>query len=66
MPRKKRNSSVLEKIEQQTIGFQSIDPNLDFGDSISLRHLSDLTEQLRDELNQYNMMLNTSIRQRKT
>ena len=59
MPRKKRTSSVLEKTQQQTIGFQSIDPMLDFGDSISLKHLAELTGQLRDELNQYNKMLNT-------
>ncbi|WP_375507214.1 hypothetical protein [uncultured Nostoc sp.] len=59
MPRKKRTSSVLEKTEQQTIGFQSIDPVLDFGDSISLQHLTELTGELRNELNQYNKMLNT-------
>jgi hypothetical protein len=59
MPRQKRNSSVLEKIEKQTIGFQSIDPSLDFGGSISLQHLAELTGELRDELNQYNQMLNT-------
>ncbi|MDZ7958017.1 MAG: hypothetical protein RMY34_08950 [Aulosira sp. DedQUE10] len=59
MPRQKRNYSVLDKIEKQTIGFQSIDPSLDFGDSISLQHLAELTGELRDELNQYNKMLNT-------
>ncbi|MEA5625081.1 hypothetical protein [Nostoc sp. UHCC 0251] len=59
MPRKKRTSSVLEKTEQQTIGFQSIDPSLNFGDSISLQHLAELTGELRNELNQYNKMLNT-------
>ena len=59
MPRKKRTSSVLEKIEQQAIGFQSIDPSLNFGDSISLKHLTELTGELRSELNQYNKMLNT-------
>jgi cell division FtsZ-interacting protein ZapD len=59
MPRQKRTSSVLQKTEQQTIGFESIDPRLDFGDSISLKHLNELTGELREELNQYNKMLNT-------
>ncbi|BAY98549.1 hypothetical protein NIES37_25000 [Tolypothrix tenuis PCC 7101] len=59
MPRLKKTSSVLEKIEQQTIGFQSIDPNLDFGDAVSLQHLTDLSSELRDELKQYNKLLNT-------
>jgi hypothetical protein len=59
MPCPKKTSSVLKKTEQQTIGFQSIDPTLDFGDSISLKHLTELTGELRNELNQYNQMLNT-------
>ncbi len=57
MPRKKRTSAVLEKTEQQIIGFQSIDPSLNFGDAISLKHLTELNGQLRDQVNQYNMML---------
>ncbi|MBD2355470.1 hypothetical protein H6G41_12745 [Tolypothrix sp. FACHB-123] len=59
MPRQKKTSSVLKKTEQQTIGFKSIDPNLDFGDSISLKQLTELTKELREELNQYNYLLNT-------
>ncbi|OUL34463.1 hypothetical protein BV372_13755 [Nostoc sp. T09] len=57
MPRKKRTSSVLEKTEQRVIGFKLIDSSLDFGDSISLNHLTQLTGQLRDQIDQYNMML---------
>jgi hypothetical protein len=57
MPRKKRTSPVLEKTEQRILGFKSIDPNLNFGDFISLNHLTQLTEQLRNKINQYNMML---------
>ncbi|MFN6565402.1 MAG: hypothetical protein RMY28_037150 [Nostoc sp. ChiSLP01] len=57
MPRKKRSSPVLEKTEQKLIGFKSINSSLDFGDSISVNHLSELTGQLRDEIDQYNMML---------
>ncbi|MDZ8186187.1 MAG: hypothetical protein RMX96_15200 [Nostoc sp. ChiSLP02] len=59
MPRPKKTSSVLEKIEQQTIGLQSIDPSLDFGDSVSLQYLNELTAELRNELKQYNQLLNT-------
>ncbi|OUL27170.1 hypothetical protein [Nostoc sp. 106C] len=59
MPRKKKSSSLLEKTEQRKIGFQTIDPNLNFGDSISLQHLTELTGQLREELYQYNRLLNS-------
>ncbi|MEH1848343.1 MAG: hypothetical protein V7L25_26035 [Nostoc sp.] len=57
MPRQKKSSTVLEKTEQKVIGFKSINSNLDFGDSISLNHLTELTEQLRNDIDQYNMML---------
>jgi hypothetical protein len=57
MPRKQRTSPVLEKTEQRLLGFQSINPNLDFGDSISLDHLTQLTTQLSSKLDQYNLML---------
>ncbi|WP_414513466.1 hypothetical protein [Nostoc sp. PCC 9305] len=57
MPRKKRSSNVLEKTEQRVIGFKSIDSSLDFGDSISVNHLTQLTGQLRNQIDQYNMML---------
>ncbi|MEH2184288.1 hypothetical protein [Nostoc sp.] len=59
MPRQKRSSTVLEKTEQKVIGFKSINSNLDFGDSISLSYLTELTGQLRNEIDQYNMMLTT-------
>ncbi|MDZ8263150.1 hypothetical protein [Nostoc sp. ChiQUE01b] len=57
MPRKKRSSTVLEKTEQRVIGFKSINSSLDFGNSISLNHLTELTGQLRNQIDQYNMML---------
>ncbi|PMB51728.1 hypothetical protein CEN39_13640 [Fischerella thermalis CCMEE 5201] len=57
MPRKKKTSPVLEKTEQRVIGFKSIDSNLDFGDSISLSYLTELTGQLRNKIDKYNMML---------
>ncbi|BAY76767.1 hypothetical protein NIES25_32240 [Nostoc linckia NIES-25] len=57
MPRKKRTSPLLEKTEQKLIGFKSIDSSLDFGDSVSVNHLTELTGELRNEIDQYNMML---------
>ena len=57
MPRQKKSSTVLEKTKQKVIGFKSINSNLDFGDSISLNHLTELTEQLRNQIDEYNMML---------
>ncbi|MBW4562766.1 MAG: hypothetical protein KME32_16780 [Mojavia pulchra JT2-VF2] len=57
MPRKTRSSTVLEKTEKRLIGLKSINSNLDFGDSISLNHLTELTGQLRNQIDQYNMML---------
>ncbi|MCC5659359.1 hypothetical protein LC608_20740 [Nostoc sp. XA010] len=57
MSRQKRSSTVLEKTEQRVIGFKSINSSLDFGDSISLNHLTELTGQLRNQIDQYNMML---------
>ena len=39
------------------IGFRSIDANLNFDDSINLTYLTSLTTQLRDQVNQYNMLL---------
>jgi hypothetical protein len=57
MPRKKKTSSVLDKTEQRILGFQAIDPNLDFGSTVNLSQLSNLTAQLRNQVNQYNMLL---------
>lgn len=59
MRRKKITSSFLEKTEQRAIGLQSIDPNLDFGDAISLKDLSELTKKLRNEINRYNKVLDS-------
>ncbi|TFI55148.1 hypothetical protein BLD44_005285 [Mastigocladus laminosus UU774] len=58
MPRKKKTYSLLEKTEQKVIGFKSIDSNLDFGNSMSLNYLTQLTTQLRNQIDKYNMMLN--------
>jgi hypothetical protein len=57
MPRQKKNSTVLEKTEQRILGFKSIDPNLMFNESVNLLHLTNLTQQLRSQLNHYNMLL---------
>jgi DNA repair exonuclease SbcCD ATPase subunit len=57
MPRKKRNSTVLEKVEKRLLGFRALDPNLDFGDGVTVSRLSQLMEQLRNQLDRYNLSL---------
>ena len=57
MTRKKKSSIVLNKTEERMIGFRSIDSNLNFDDSINLTNLTNLTTQLRSQVNQYNMLL---------
>ncbi len=57
MPRLKKTSTVLEKTEQRLIGFRAINPDLKFNDEISLPRLSQLTGQLRNQVNHYNMLL---------
>ncbi len=57
MPRLKKTSAVLEKTEQRLIGFRAINPDLKFNDEISLPRLSQLTGQLRNQVNHYNMLL---------
>ncbi len=57
MTRKQKHSSVLDKTEQRMLGFKSIDPHLDFGDSVSLTHLTQLTAELNSQLDRYNLML---------
>lgn len=57
MPRLKKTSAVLEKTEQRLLGFRLINADLKFNDEISVAHLTQLTGQLRTQLNQYNMLL---------
>jgi len=57
MPRKKRTSTVLEKVEQRILSLRSLDPNLHFEDELSLNHLVTLGGQLQNQLDQYNTLL---------
>ncbi|MEH2301656.1 hypothetical protein [Nostoc sp.] len=54
MPRTKRSSRILEKAEFRVAGLKAIDPNINFDDTYSLQHLSQLIEQFHNMLNDYN------------
>ena len=54
MPRTKRSSRILEKAEFRVAGLKAIDPNINFDDTYSLQHLSQLIEQLHNMLDDYN------------
>jgi hypothetical protein len=57
MPRIKKTSTVLEKTEQRLIGLRAINSDLKINDTISVDRLSQLTGQLRNQLNHYNLLL---------
>ncbi|MEH1847036.1 MAG: hypothetical protein V7L25_19130 [Nostoc sp.] len=54
MPRTKRSSRILEKAEFRVAGLKAIDPNINFDDTYSLQHLSQLIDQFHNMLNDYN------------
>jgi len=54
VPRTKRSSRILEKAEFRVAGLKAIDPNINFDDTYSLQHLSQLIEQLHNMLDDYN------------
>jgi hypothetical protein len=56
MARKKRNSKIVENAQRRLESFQSIDPNLDFG-NISLAAYTDHIEQARNAIAHYNTLL---------
>ncbi|MDZ8189035.1 MAG: hypothetical protein RMX96_29845 [Nostoc sp. ChiSLP02] len=57
MVREKQKSRVLEKAELRAAGLKEIDPNLDFGNGISLKNFTELIENLRNEIAAYNKAL---------
>ena len=54
MARRKRTSQVLEKAVRRAVGMNSIDPNLDLGNGLTLPAYSRLIEALRNQENAYN------------
>ncbi|MCC5637644.1 hypothetical protein LC593_17725 [Nostoc sp. CHAB 5844] len=57
MARRKRTSVVLEKAERRAAGMNSIDPNLDVGNGLTLPNFSNLIETMRSKENAYNTAL---------
>jgi hypothetical protein len=57
MSRRQRSSTVLQKAVRRAAGMNSIDPNLDVGNGLSLRALSTLIETMQTKENAYNSAL---------
>lgn len=57
MPRLKKTSRTLERIELRVAGLQAIDPLMTFGDDRDLRNITQLIEQLRNKISAYNTAL---------
>lgn len=57
MARRKRSSPVLEKAVRRAAGMNSIDPNLDAGNGLTLPAFSTLIETMRTKENAYNSAL---------
>ncbi len=54
MPRKKRQSRVLEKGQLRALKIKAIDPDMNFGNHRSLAILIEQVETLQNRLNEYN------------
>ncbi|MBW4631922.1 MAG: hypothetical protein KME30_08445 [Iphinoe sp. HA4291-MV1] len=57
MTRRKRTSQVLEKAVRRAAGINSINPNLDLGNGLTLPAFSSLIETMRTRENAYNSAL---------
>jgi hypothetical protein len=57
MSLKKRTSRVLENAELRSAGLKAIDLNLDLGDACNLKNLTQLIEQLRNQIDDHNTAL---------
>lgn len=57
MARRKRTSQMLKKAVRRAAGINSIDPNLDLGNGLTLPAFSTLIETLRTKENAYNSAL---------
>jgi hypothetical protein len=59
MARRKRSSPVLQKSVRRAAGINSIDPNLDLGNGLTLPAFSTLIERMRTKENAYNSALSS-------
>jgi hypothetical protein len=54
MARRKRQSRYLKNTENRLIGYTTIDPNLNLGNGLNVKNLSELTNKLQTQLDDYN------------
>ncbi|NJL84998.1 MAG: hypothetical protein HC886_01910 [Leptolyngbyaceae cyanobacterium SM1_1_3] len=59
MARAKRTSTVLQRAERRASGMDSIDANLDLGNSMTLESFWADIDDLRDQQKKYNALLST-------
>jgi hypothetical protein len=59
MPRPKRNSQIIEKAQRRLEALQSIEPDLDFGNNLSITIYAEQIEQTRRAIAHYNTLLST-------
>ncbi len=57
MPRKKLNSDALAKANERAVNLQSIDPNLDLGNGLTLAAYMEAIAALKKNLDDYNRAL---------
>jgi hypothetical protein len=57
MPRQKRTSRILEKAELRSASLKAIDAQMNFDDVRNIGNLTQLIEQLRSRIEQYNTAL---------
>ncbi|HBL12144.1 MAG TPA: hypothetical protein DD379_12185 [Cyanobacteria bacterium UBA11162] len=57
MPRRKRASRILKKVELRAAGLKAINPTLDFGGVNNVNNLTQLMERLRNKIDAYNTAL---------
>jgi SHS2 domain-containing protein len=57
MPRKKRNSKLIENAQRRLESVESIEQTLDFGNNISAPALKKKLEQARQAMSNYNTLL---------
>ncbi|MDZ8236941.1 hypothetical protein [Nostoc sp. ChiQUE01b] len=57
MSQKKRTSRVLESAELKFAGLKAINSNLDIGDNYNIAKLTQLIEELRTKLENYNTII---------
>jgi len=66
MPRRKRNSQIIEKAQRRLESLQSVDPLLNFGNNLSVSTYTDYIEQGQQAIAKYNTLLSMVDEAQKT